>query len=217
MLSAVIVAAIVLGIIGGALYGIYVLEKKRRQALERAAADLGFDFYPVPPQELLQPFVVFAVHNLGRDTTYANLLHGRAAHMEVSIVDQRFVTGSGKTRRSHSQTVALVCSPALRLPSFTLGPENFLHKLMNLFGYQDIDFADHPRFSRMYLLRGPDEASVRELFTPETLEFFEEHPGLSVEGRGDRFALYRADQRVKPEGIRNFLELGGSILEVLKR
>ena len=73
-------------------------------------------------------------------------------------------------------------SDELRLPSFSLKPEGFLHRLVASLGLQDINFDTHPEFSRMYQLQGSDEESVRELFQPGVLEYFEQHKGLCVEG-----------------------------------
>jgi hypothetical protein len=44
-------------------------------------------------------------------------------------------------------------------------PGEGISPIVSAFGYQDIDFGNRPTFSSKYLLRGPDEPSVRNLFT----------------------------------------------------
>ena len=107
-------------------------------------------------------------------------------------------------------------SPDLSLPSFELRPEHMFHKIGQALGYQDIDFDSHPTFSKQFLLRGPNEAAIRDFFTPELLEFFESHPGVSVEAAGDRMIFYRASKRIKPEDVRSFMEAGFKIFARLK-
>jgi hypothetical protein len=75
-----------------------------------------------------------------------------------------------------------------------------------VFGFQDIDFESHPRFSSSYLLRGSSEYKIRKLFTDEVLAFFENEPGLSVEGCSQQIIIYRAAKREKPEEMRSFFE-----------
>jgi len=54
---------------------------------------------------------------------------------------------------------------------------------------------------------------VRELFTPEVLDFFAGQDGVSTEGRRSRLIFYRDGERLKPEDTPAFLEEG---LEVFR-
>jgi hypothetical protein len=59
-----------------------------------------------------------------------------------------------------------------------------LHRLADVFGYQDIDIETDPGFSRSYLLRGLDKLAIRAHFDAEVRGFYERHPGSSTEARG---------------------------------
>ncbi len=74
----------------------------------------------------------------------------------------------------------------MRLPNFTLRPENLFHKIGQVFGYQDIDFDSHPEFSKRYLLKGENESEVRSTFSADTLAFYESDQKLSTEDAGRR-------------------------------
>ena len=80
-----------------------------------------------------------------------------------------------------SQTVFRFQSQRMNLPGFVLSPESILDKIEDVFGYyQDIDFQQHPAFSRRYLLTGDNEAAIRKLFTPAVLSHFASKRGRCV-------------------------------------
>jgi len=84
-------------------------------------------------------------------------------------------------------------------------------------GYQDIDFEISPGFSKKYLLRGPDDAAIRSVFTSRALIFFESEPGLCVEADGRKLIVYRHSVRVKPELIRESVEKGVQVACLFQR
>jgi len=103
-------------------------------------------------------------------------------------------------------TVVAFHSGKRSLPSFELRPEHFGHKIASSLGSQDIDFDTNPVFSKKYLLRGSDEAAVRELFGSEVIRFFEKHSEWCVEGQGEWMIFYREQKVLKPKDITTFLE-----------
>jgi len=107
----------------------------------------------------------------------------------------------------------------LRLPEFSLKPEQFIHKLASTFGYQDIDFVDHLDFSRRYLLRGPDEPAIRGAFAPQVLSFFQSQDKLCAESLpGGRLLVFRLDRRVKPDpaALRELVETALSVVAAFR-
>jgi hypothetical protein len=213
--------AIIGGIIAVALvaaYFSYLQEKKRAEALRQVAEELQFDFTPKGDGGLLGELTgqgLFLFSQGHRKKVY-NVLRGRAGGLEVAIFDYDYTTGGGKNSHTHRQSAVAFRFDGPPLPAFSLRPENVWHKIGQLFGYQDIDFDEHPTFSSRYLLRGPDEAAVREVFTDEVLSFYEGMQGVSTEANGDRLLFYRHEKRVKPERIRPLLEEGFKILAVFR-
>ena len=53
---------------------------------------------------------------------------------------------------------------------------------------------------------------MRDVFTADVLDYFEDNPGLSVEADGPRIVVYRAEVRVEPAAVRAFLETGFDVL-----
>lgn len=204
--AAVVVAALVLS----SLY-----EKKRTRALQALAASLKFSFAAnnggAPPA--LGAFHLFAQ---GRDRRATNIMQGTASGIDVTLLDYRYTTGSGKHSHTWHQTVIAFRSPLLDLPSFALRPENLFHKVGAVFGYQDIDFASHPSFSGRYLLQGVDEDAVRAVFTNNLLSFYDNSKGLCTEGAGDSFIFYRPSRRVPPERIMEFMREAVTVFGLMK-
>jgi len=60
----------------------------------------------------------------------------------------------------------------LRLPTFSLRPESFFHKIGAAIGMQDIDFEEHADFSDNFVLTGDDEQLVRQFFDNGLLNEF---------------------------------------------
>lgn len=102
------------------------------------------------------------------------------------------------------------------IPSFTLSKQNIFHNIAKVFGYQDIDFSNAPKFSKEYLLRGKDESKIKSFFTAEKLKFFEELKEFNnIEINKNIFMTYR--YKIKLENYNEFIENNRKIIEILQR
>ena len=182
------------------------LDKKRAEALEAFAREIGFTFVGNDRTRIPNMVGGFELFNKGRSRTVKHLLYGPRGRANVYLFDYSYRTGGGKNSTTHVQTVVLFQSEALQLPRFFLVPENFFHKIGNLFGYRDIDFDAYPQFSKQYLLRGEDEDRIRQCFNHRILSFFESRQGLYTEGNGAQLLYYRVRQVVQPKNLQSFLD-----------
>ncbi len=205
---------ILLLIIGGVLTGIS--NSKRSQKLEALAGQLGFQYFSVHPPEQLNQLNAFELMTRGRARVFSNSLTREKDGVQVGIFDYRYTTGSGKHSHTHHQTVVSIHSEELRLPFFTMSPENVMHRIASAFGYQDINFAEAPVFSKMFLLRGSEEAAIRELMSVDRLNRLEAFRGIHLEARGDRFLCWYTGRRKKPEEIEGLLQTAFEIYVILK-
>lgn len=210
-----IILGVILLVIAVFAIGAHIWEKRRTEAFKQLADELSFDFFPTGRAGLLSEMTGFYLFGIGHSQTIFNLLQGTAGGLQISIFDYRYVTGSGKNRKVSTQSVFVAHREGMDLPMFTLRPENIWHKIGSMFGMQDIDFESHPKFSKRYLLKGPDEEAIRELFTPEVLDFFEQKSGLTVEGSGD-VLLYSTYKRLSPDSVRQFMADGFEILNLFQ-
>jgi hypothetical protein len=190
----------------------YQQEQARRQRWLAVAETKGFRFSAEADPALLGAVGHFHLLSQGHSRKMTNVIRADVVDVAVSIFDYRYTTGSGKHSQTHLQTVALFEADRLRLPRFALRPEGWFHKVGDFFGYRDIDFDAYPAFSDTYLLRGEDEAQIRELFAPTVLSYYEGHSGLCTEGSGRQLLYYRAGRRIVPEEIEPFLQQGLDIV-----
>lgn len=190
----------------------------RRAAFEAVAQQSGWNFSSetVEADSLgAGPFPLFT-HGRGRKARNVIRLPGRAP--AVTAFDYQYTVGGGEHQHTVVQSVVHVSSPRLSLPPFVLGPENFFHRIGELFGYHDIDFESSPGFSKQYLLRSKEsETLVRDLFTPSVRAYFEQRAPITVEGRDDGVLVYRAGRQVKPEDLTTFVADARAIAQQFER
>lgn len=207
----VFVVVIALGI-GIFLWDRYATQK-RIEALQALAASLGYEY--VPQANMLDRLGGFGLVDRGHGHQTNNLLRSRADDTTTAVFDWHYVTGSGKHRTVHNQTVLFFESPRLDLPALSMHPEGFGGKILKLLGQQDINFENHSGFSKAYMLQGADEARIRALFDGVRLNFFAQHPGLYIHAHGRQLLYYRAEKRVAPDAIPAFIQDGQQVVALL--
>jgi hypothetical protein len=168
-------------------------EKKRTQQLQATATQLGWNFAASVPLNMIPGLERFALFNEGQDRQIKNFICGEASGIKAAVFDYFYVTGFGNSpgvgrRQIHAQSVVYLEPGYLRVPYFTLRPENFLSKIFTAFGYQDIDFGQRPEFSRQYVLRGQDEQAIRQTFN-DPAAIFLRNVSWNVHGWGREPAL----------------------------
>ncbi|MEW5958216.1 MAG: hypothetical protein AB1801_10860 [Chloroflexota bacterium] len=205
---------VVVGLLVISIYYNHRKEKQRTADLQRLAEELGFEFLPAGDSSFLANLSGFHLFSQGHAKRLFNLMRGRTQKLDVSIFDYNYVTGSGKNRHTWHQTVVCFQVDAAYLPTFSLRPENVWYKIGAWFGYQDINFAGRPVFSKNYLLRGREEEAIRNLFTDEVLAFYETNLKLSTEGDKEYLLVYRHSVRVEPSAIRTLLEDSLNVVDV---
>jgi len=192
---------------------------KRTEALQSIAQQAGWSFAPDDAPAASLGVAALPLFERGRARLARNVMRTSDFSSQTLICDYRYTVGSGKSQSTIVQTIVHIKSARLALPPFALAPENILHKVSELFGYQDLDFESNPDFSKRYLLRSKtDEARVRELFSPSVLSYFEQRPTLvDVEGNSDEMVVHRTSRTLKPEDLRAFVEDALTIARQLQR
>jgi|SRR5215813_815452 len=191
-------------------------ERERTQAMQQAAGALGWSFSPKAPMNYITGLGRFALFGQGHGKQIKNFMYGQAQGVKAALFDYTYVTGSGKNQQTHFQTVVYLEPVNFSVPFFSLRQENFFHRMLTAFGYQDIDFGQRPEFSRQYILRGQDELAIRQTFNDRVLSFFEGYPGTCVDAGGNQFVLYRAGYRFQPQEIEGFVGLALQIVSLMR-
>ena len=202
------VALVFLGI--GAVFAVLIyFDRKRTAKLEAKAKALGCTFRAKATAEDKQLAAGSPLTTVGRSRNIRNIIElPDEGGPRVTLFDFAYVIGGGKQSRKYEQTVTRIHSPGLNLPSFDLRPESILAKIAQSFGFKDIDIESAPAFSKMFLLRGQDEAAIRRFFTPAVVQYCEQNRGLWVSGAGDLLWFHRENRRPKPDELEAFIAAG---------
>lgn len=181
---------VVAAIVSFILFIAYYLEKKRREALDGYAQRRGFMFrreglFPESSEVQRMPLLINR-----QAASLKNVMRKAQGPFTVTVFDYQYVTGCGKQRTVHKQTVFAYEALILKLPAFTMRPEGFFDKLAGVCGFQDIDFSSNEEFSKSYVLQGDNEFAIREIFNEEVLGFFASHRKVCVEARGNVLIIF---------------------------
>ena len=192
-------------------------EKKRRAELAQTASEMGLEYFEEGWDGFLDPFAEVKLFNRGRARRTRNVIQGQTDDVSIRLFEYFYTTGSGKNRRTHVQSVACLQAPELEIASFALRPQSAVFDAIGKkFGGQDIDFEDHPEFSRMFVLQGANEPAIRDQFTAPVLDFFVGQQGIWLEGIPGGLVFFRRNKRVPPSSMRNFLSEAYKVFAVLR-
>ena len=191
-------------------------EAQRTEELEDSVKNLGLDFVAEAQPALLAELGDFPVFKPGRSKELKNLITADTEDLLLSLFDYRYVTGHGKSKKTHRLTAVLVRPSNLRLPSCQLRPTvAIFDRIGSFFGMQDINFPGNPAFSKAFVLKADNEEEVRQFFDDPLLDFFAERPDICFELRPSGFVYYRQGKRVETEADK-ITEFFGEAYSVLK-
>lgn len=200
-----------LALAGGIALLVRAQERKRREAYQEFCLVRGFRFDERRPDAHKPYEDLFDLFNAGRSRAWGYTISGTKNGAPFTAFEYKWVTSGGKNSHTNHLHAILWESDGASLPRFALTPEGLLSRLGQLFGMQDIDFDDAPEFSRLYRLRGDDEAGVRGLFTAELRAFFGVTPGQRLSGRGRSLFWWRSGRLPRPDRLDEWLEEGDRI------
>jgi hypothetical protein len=193
-------------------------KRERMEQLQVIAAQRGWTFVRAATVDTIPGCESFELFISRHSRTIENMMSGEADGIKTAVFDYSYVSDHGEEGSGgETQTVLYLESSKLNVPHFSLQPENVLHKLFPNLGFKDIDFGQRPAFSNQYLLSGDDEGTIRNTFNDWLLAFYETHPGICTEGRGNQLFIYRDNQTLEPSEIQSLIDLGLNILSLLTR
>ena len=105
---------------------------------------------------------------------------------------------------THRLTVEVLSLP-FRIPVFSLEEESFLDRMSLMVEHQDIDFKEYERFSRKFLLQGPDEESIRKFFSPALVRFFEKGDIYHLESNGREILIFRHLRLISAQEVKKMV------------
>lgn len=176
------------------LHALRLTPRQRRLADRAAEEGWDFDARRDWDPDHLDEFHFFQFHPIEFSDTFVHgSLRSGDAEVDFTLCDVTFDEGVMVGEVYHTTTLRLHLP--FDLPEFILEKEDILDRAFALAGFQDIDFKHFTKFSRRFVLKGPDEEAIRELMTPDLLEFFESEPVYHVECAGREMIVFETFMR----------------------
>jgi MFS superfamily sulfate permease-like transporter len=138
----------------------------------------------------------------------------KKGNIEVSDVT---ITEIQLTSKEETNITMVHLPAGASVPDFALEPESMNTKLSELVGGKDIDFKDHPDFSKRFYLRGYDEAAVRNFFNFNVINFFESHEEWHVEAHDNNLLIFRKRDLMSPSEIDASVKFGEELVKLITK
>jgi len=190
----------------------------RAEQIKRIAYDLDLEYQPKDEWGLLNLLEDFKLFRRGRRKRIEHILRRQDAMLDTDarIFDYSYTIHANNSRRTVAQTVFFMHSKKLGLPEFWMKPEHFFHNIGEFLGFtEDIDFEEHPKFSKQYWLKSGDEPYLRASLSDPFLKFFTIEQDWHLEGINYYLIFYKKEQLLTPKQIKDFYKKGMQICEML--
>jgi MFS superfamily sulfate permease-like transporter len=186
---------------------------ERATELSKYAEEAGFNFFPQRVKTGLK-YRNFPIQKGSTLRYEENLLekYSEDAKIEVSDITVTEIL-LASTEDTHI-TVIHLSDTDLLIPDFALEPESLHTKLSEVSGGKDIDFKEHPEFSKMYYLRGEDEQAIRNFFGGSVIQFLESHDEMHIECHKHRLLIFKRRDLMTPFEIDASVKFSESFVSV---
>ncbi len=166
--------------------------KKRREAMQLLAQELGFRYHPERDSSLADKFH-FLQHLDDGSRRYAeNILYGDLDGQRAYIFDYHYETYStdskGRRQTNHHWFSVFTLQLPERFPELIIKPEGLFSKIGQMLGFDDIDFESH-EFSKRYNVKSPDKKFAYDFCNAQMIEFLLQQQNLIIEVDRDVLSL----------------------------
>ncbi len=151
---------------------------RRRKELRAWATARGLRFVGGHDSHLDDRYPLFKCLRHGSRRRAYNIVEGTWRELPVKVFDYRYETGSGKNRSTHHFSALILRSP-IPLKPLTIRPENFLDKIGEFIGIDDIDF-ESAEFSRKFHVGSPNRRWAYDVIHTRAMEFLLQSPTFSM-------------------------------------
>jgi len=150
----------------------------------------------------------------------SNCLRGtfKDLYMSWEIADVTFNEGAAFTAETFYTTL-MVLTLNKKIPVFSMEKEGVFERIFDrviaFTGYKDIDFEMYPGFSEKFLIMGNNEAEIRSFFTPEIINFFENHQIYHLESNGEALVVFDKIKLARTDETMAFIDYGRELATLL--
>ncbi|MEC7172941.1 MAG: SulP family inorganic anion transporter [Bacteroidota bacterium] len=193
------------------LFNFQISLTKRQKLLQKLSTILDWNYLPDPVSNYgeLERFLYFKTKWI--NFRYNNL---ESKSKDFLLFDLSYSEGAFIAKEDLRSTFLQIKVPE-KIPVFALDKENFMTNILQLSGLKDIDFKNHPDFSKRFYLRGEDEKAIRTFFTDNLIYFFESHPAYYLESDGGSLLIRSKERLASIQEIKQILAFAEELLKIL--
>lgn len=173
----------------------------------------GFNFHPQQARVGMK-YKDFPIQKGNTIRYEENFLERYADNCKVEVSDIT-VTEIQVSKVDTHITVVHLSDIDFPIPDFALEPESLHTKLSEVVGGKDIDFDEHPDFSKRYYLRGYNEQDVRGFFNENVIKFLERHEEMHIECHKHRLLIFKTRDLMSPVEIEEAVKFGEAFVDVI--
>jgi hypothetical protein len=163
------------------------------------------NFYPQKVRNAIK-YKDFPIQKGNKIQYEENIMNGYREFGKVEVSDITLTEGARQERNDTHITVIHVSDLDVNIPDFALEPEQLWTKISEMTSGKDIDFQNHPLFSKKYYLRGEDEKNIRNFFTESLIGFLETHDNIHVESHKNKLLVYMKRDQLTTDEIKSALD-----------
>jgi hypothetical protein len=188
------------------------VEKQRQEVLAAAAARLGLSYSPEHDWSLARKYESVNALRQGDNRYALDVMRGTYREQKVLVFSYHYeteTTGSkgNRSTQSHYLNIYTLAVPR-SFPELIILKEGFFSKMVQAFGYDDIDFESY-EFSKTFCVRSKDKKFAYAICHPLTMEYLLANQDLNIEIEGNHL-IYVFQGKVKPG------ELEGNLLRLIQ-
>ncbi len=202
----------VICILGALVWGLYA-GKKRRDAMTLLAERLGLAFRHERDYQLAKPHAFLDKLDQGSNRYAYNVMSGTYQGQDIVVFDYHYETYStdskGRRQTHHHHFSFFMLTLGSYFPELTIAKENFLSKIAQAVGYDDIDFESH-EFSKRFVVRSKDKKFAYDFCNAQMIDYLLGHSDISIEVDQNMLAL-GFNRCLKVEEIETHL---GQLIEI---
>jgi hypothetical protein len=176
-------------VVGLLIWAGWKWEQKRRGEFAAWAAQRGFRYAHQKDPELRRQYGFLDRLQIGHSRSGYHLLRGEWEGRPAAAFQFRYTVGGGKNQHTVHVGVALLHLER-SFPELLIGPENVLHRLGNIFGFDDIDF-ESVAFSNAFQVRCRDKKFAYDFCNSSMIEYLLAHRDTCLEQEAGVLALLR--------------------------
>jgi hypothetical protein len=191
-----IIAIIIIVIV--AIVGLSIWKKrkaeKRRMELAEWAKSRSFNFRPCNDSGIDNRFLLFECLQRGENRYGYNVIEGPIGNRKVCAFDYHYETHSsdskGNRHTQHHYFSAVAVETDLRLKPLFIRSENFLDKIGEFIGINDINF-ESTEFNKQFHVKSPDKKWAYDVVNQANMDLLLNSCRFSLEFNGNAVIAYQ--------------------------